>query len=143
MNGSRAGKLRNEDSTVRSVVAIVLPVLAGAFAYAGLALGATSNASLQSWMVLLPAMLVSVLVVALVFLPLWSFLAHRTKRIRRAFVGVSATLLAVGCSIFLATGAFSELSLMLVPGIVLITTFGMLMDPGRVRGGRRPIEPGR
>src|SRR5215471_18083139 len=115
-----------EDSNVRSVVAVVLPVLAGAFAYAGLALGATSDAWLQSSLVLLPAMLVSVMVIALVFLPLWSFLVYRTKRIRRTFVGVSGAVLVISCSILAATGAldraggFETVGLILLPGMVLV-----------------------
>jgi len=125
-------------------VAVVLPVLAGAFAYAGLALGATSDAWLQSSLVLLPAMLVSVMVIALVFLPLWSFLVYRTKRIRRTFVGVSGAVLVISCSILAATGAldraggFETVGLILLPGMVLVITFGLLMDPSRVRGGRKP-----
>ena len=99
---------------------------------------------MQSSLLLLPGMLVSVLVVALLFLPLWSFLVHRTLRIRRTFIGVSGAALAVISSLLVATGVIDkagglqEVSLMLVPGIVLIISFGMLMDPSRVRGGRRP-----
>ena len=133
-----------EDSKVRSVVAVVLAVFAGAFAYAGLAPGAASESWEHSLLLLLPAMLVSVLVVALVFLPLWSFLVHRTRRIRGIFVSVSGAVVVAACSIFVTTGvidragAVQTLGSMLVPGVVLVITFGMLMDPSRVRGGRRP-----
>jgi len=129
---------------VRSVVAVVLPILAAAFAYAGVASAATPDTWLQPSLLVLPAMLVCILVVALVFLPLWSFLVHRTKRIRRTFVGVSGAVLLVTCSILVATGVLDppsglrSLGLMLGPGMVLIIAFGILMDPTRVRGGRRP-----
>ena len=128
---------------MRSVVAVVLAVFAGAFTYAGLASGATSEAWEQSSLLVLPALLVSVLVVALMFLPLWSFLVHRTKRIRRTFVSVTGAVLVATCSIFVATGVIHSagdiqtIGLMLVPGIALIVTFGTLMDPSRVRGGQR------
>ena len=129
---------------MRSVVAVVLPILAAAFAYAGVASAATPDTWLQPSLLVLPAMLVCILVVALVFLPLWSFLVHRTKRIRRTFVGVSGAVLLVTCSILVATGVLDppsglrSLGLMLGPGMVLIIAFGILMDPTRVRGGRRP-----
>ena len=128
---------------MRSVLAVVLAVFSGAFAYAGLASGTTWGAWEQSALLLLPALLVSVLVVALVFLPLWSFLVHRTRRIRRTFVAVTATVLVAACSICLASGLIDRVGdgqsvgLMLVPGMVLIIIFGALMDPSRVRGGRR------
>ena len=129
---------------MRSVVAVVLPILAAAFAYARVASAATPDSSLQSSLLVLPAMLVSILVVALLFLPLWSFLVHRTKRIRRIFVGVNGAVLVVTCSILVATGileppsGLQTLALMFGPGLVLIIGFGILMDPNRVRGGRRP-----
>jgi hypothetical protein len=129
---------------VRSVVAVVLPVLAAAFAYAGVASAATPDTWLQSSLLVLPAMLVSILAVAVLFLPLWSFLVHRTKRIRQTFVGVNGALLVVTCSILVATGvleppsSLQTLGLMLGPGMVLIIGFGILMDSNRVRGGRRP-----
>lgn len=129
---------------MRSVAAVVLPILAAAFAYAGVASAATPDAWLQSSLLLLPAMLVCILVVALVFLPLWSFLVHRTKRVRRTFVGVSGAVLVVTCSILVATGVLDPpsglqtLGVMLGPGMVLIIAFGILMDSNRVRGGRRP-----
>ena len=129
---------------MRSVVAVVLAVFAGAFAYAGLASGAASEPWEHSSLLLLPALLVSVLVVALIFLPLWSFLVHRTRRIRGTFLCVSGTALVAVCSIFVATGVIDRAGglqtagSMLVPGMVLIITFGMLMDPSRVRGGHRP-----
>ena len=129
---------------MRSVVAVVLPILAAAFTYAGVASAATPDAWLQSSLLLLPAMLVGILVVALVFLPLWSFLVHRTKRVRRTFVGVSGAVLVVTCSILVATGVLDPpsglqtLGVMLAPGLVLIIAFGILMDSNRVRGGRRP-----
>jgi hypothetical protein len=129
---------------VRSVVAAVLPVLAAAFVYAGVASAATPDAWLQSSLLVLPAMLVSILVVALLFLPLWSFLVHRTTRIRRIFVAVNGAALVVICSILVATGVLEPpkglqtLGLMLGPGMVLIIAFGLLMDSNRVRGGRRP-----
>ena len=129
---------------MRSVVAVVLPILAAAFAYARVASAATPDTSLQPSLLVLPAMLVCILVVALVFLPLWSFLVHRTKRIRRIFVGVNGAVLVVTCSILVATGVLEPpsglqtLALMFGPGLVLIIGFGILMDPNRVRGGRRP-----
>jgi hypothetical protein len=128
---------------MRSVVAVVLPILGAAFAYAGIASAATPDTWLQSLLVL-PAMLIGILVVALLFLPLWSFLVHRTKRIRRTFLGVNGAVLVVTCSILVAAGVLDPpsglqtLGLMVGPGMVLIIAFGILMDPGRVRGGRRP-----
>lgn len=129
---------------MRSVAAVVIPVFAGALAYTGLASGATSEPWTQSSLLLLPGMLISILVVALLFLPLWSFLVHRTRRIRRTFIGVSAAVLVAIAATLSATGLLDRadglqtVSQMLVPGIVLIITFGMLMDTSRVRGGRRP-----
>ena len=129
---------------MRSVVAVVLPILASAFAFAGVASAATPDTWLQPSLLVLPAMLVGILVVAVLFLPLWSFLVHRTKRIRRIFVGVNGTVLVVTLSILVATGvldpprSLQTLGLMFGPGMVLISAFGILMDTNRVRGGRRP-----
>ena len=129
---------------MRSVAAVVLPVLAAALAYTGVASAATPDTWLHPSLLILPAMLVGILVVALVFLPLWSFLVHRTKRVRRTFVGVTGALLVVTCSILVATGVLDPphglktLGLMLGPGMALVFAFGILMDPNRVRGGRRP-----
>jgi len=129
---------------MRSLVAVLIPVLAGAFVYAGLALGATPDAwSQRSSLLLLPAMLAGVLLIALVLLPLWSFLAHRTTRIRRAFLAAATAVLLLLYSALAAMGAFTRggdletAGLMLIPGVVLVLTFGMLMDPRRVRGGRK------
>jgi peptidoglycan/LPS O-acetylase OafA/YrhL len=130
---------------MRSAVAVLLPVMAGAFVYAGLAHGATPAAWSQTSLLVLPAMLVGVMLIALVLLPLWSFLAHRTTRIRRAFLvtgttvlgAIYLTLAAIG--VFARGGDLEAASLLLIPGVVLIVTFGMLMDPRRVRGGLKKL----
>jgi peptidoglycan/LPS O-acetylase OafA/YrhL len=127
---------------MRSIIAVLLPVLAGALVYVVLAFDGSPEASMQSPMLLLPAMLIGVMLVALVFLPLWSVLVHKTQRIRLAFVSVGAAALILGCVGLTLLGAFKSgalegVALVLVPGLVLVTTFGMLMDPRRVRGGAK------
>jgi hypothetical protein len=131
---------------MRSIVAVFVPVLAGALVYLVLALGGLPRGSMESSILLLPALLIGVMLVALVFLPLWSLLVHRTRRIRLAFVCVAAAILAVLCVGLTAFGTFKssgfeDAALLLVPGLVLVMTFGMLMDPRRVRGGeKRPLK---
>ena len=125
---------------MRSVTAILLAILAAAFVYDWLASGGTGLASAG---LLLPAMLIGVMVVALVFLPLWSVLVHRTTRIRAAFLCAGVAILVLICGGLAALGAFDRadglesVTLLFVPGLVLVTTFGMLMDPRRVRGGQK------
>jgi hypothetical protein len=127
---------------MRHIIAVLLPVLAGALVYVGLAFGGLPEESTESSMLLLPAMLIGVMLVALVFLPLWSVLVHKTRRIRLAFVCVGAAILIVICACLTALGVFKSgalegVALLFVPGLVLVTTFGMLMDPRRVRGGEK------
>jgi hypothetical protein len=127
---------------MRHIIAVLLPVLAGALVYVGLAFGGLPEESTESSMLLLPAMLIGVMLVALVFLPLWSVLVHKTRRIRLAFVCVGAAILIVICAALTALGVFKSgalegVALVFVPGLVLVTTFGMLMDPRRVRGGEK------
>jgi hypothetical protein len=127
---------------MRSVTAILLAILAGAFVYDWLASGGTGLAS--SAALLLPAMLIGVMVVALVFLPLWSVLVHRTRRIRAAFLCTGVAILVLICGGLAALGAFDRagglesFALLFVPGLVLVTTFAILMDRRRVRGGQKP-----
>jgi len=93
-------------------------------------------------MLLLPALLIGVMLVALVLLPLWSVLVHRTRRIRLAFVCVGLAILVLICAglamlgVF-KTGAAEGVALLFVPGFVLVATFSILMDPRRVRGGEK------
>lgn len=127
---------------MRSIIAVLLPILAGALVYVVLALGGPPEVPTESSMLLLPAMLIGVMLVALVLLPLWSVLVHKTKRIRLAFVCVGASILILICGSLAALGAFKSgtvegVALLFVPGLVLITTFGILMDPRRVRGGEK------
>jgi len=128
---------------MRSIVAVLLPVLAGAFAYAALALGATPDGWEQSSILLLPAMLIGVMLVGLVFLPLWSVLAHKTSRTRLLFVCLGTAIWVLLCAGLAALGAFDRAgglesaTSLLVPGLVLVMTFGLLMDPRRVRGGEK------
>ena len=127
---------------MRSIIAVSLPVVAGAVVYFILALGGVAERSMDSSLLLLPAMLIGVMLVALVFLPLWSVLVHRTRRIRVAFVAVGAAILVAICAALSVLGAFKPdgmegVALLFVPGLVLVTTFGMLMDPRRVPGGEK------
>jgi hypothetical protein len=127
---------------MRSIIAMALPVLAGALVYFVLALGGLTERSMDSSLLLLPAMLIGVMLVALVFLPLWSVLVHHTRRIRVAFVTSGAVILLALCAALGALGAFKSdrvegVTLLFVPGLVLVTTFGVLMDPRRVRGGEK------
>jgi hypothetical protein len=127
---------------MRHIIAVLLPVLAGALVYVGLAFGGLPEEPTESSMLLLPAMLIGVMLVALVFLPLWSVLVHKTRRIRLAFVCVGAAILILICAGLTAldvfkSGAVEGVALVFVPGLVLVTTFGMLMDPRRVRGGEK------
>jgi peptidoglycan/LPS O-acetylase OafA/YrhL len=133
---------------MRSVCAILLPVLIGAVVYAALAVGARPSDWEQSSTLILPAMLIGIMLVALVFLPIWSVLVHKTTRARLAFLCVGAAILLLACGALTVLGAFDRsggidgLTLLFVPGLVLVTTFGILMDPRRVRGGekQRPIK---
>ena len=133
---------------MRSVFAILLPVLIGAVLYAALAVGATPEGWEQSSTLILPAMLIGIMLVALVFLPLWSVLVHKTTRTRLAFLCVGVSILLLACAalkvlgIFDRSGGFDGVALLFVPGLALVTTFGILMDPRRVRGGekQRPIK---
>jgi len=127
---------------MRSIVALFLPILAGALVYCLLALGGLTGRSVESSLLMLPAVLIGIMLVAFVFLPLWSVLVHRTRRIRMAFVAVAAAILLAICAALSALGAFKSggvesAALLLVPGLVLATTFGMLMDPRRIRGGEK------
>jgi hypothetical protein len=139
---------------MRSVAAILLPILAGALVYDWLASSGTAIASsgtpedwLQACSLLLPAMLIGIMLVAVVFLPLWSLLVHRTTpvlvhrttRIRAVFWFTGVAMLVLICGGLTALGIFdrSGAALLFVPGLVLVTTFGFLMDPRRVRGGQR------
>lgn len=128
---------------MRHLIAALLPVLAGAFAYAGLAWGSAPHDWLESSLLLLPAMLIGVMAVALLCLPLWSVLAHRTRYTRTAFLCVATAALVLLAGGLAAIGAFDRLggaqsaALLFVPALVLVTTFGMLMDPRRVRGGKK------
>ena len=133
---------------MRSICAILLPVLIGAVVYAVLAMGPTPENLEQSSTLVLPAMLIGIMLVALVFLPLWSVLVHKTTRARLSFLCVGASILLLACAalkvlgIFDRSGGLDGVALLLVPGLVLVTTFGILMDPRRVRGGEkeRPIK---
>lgn len=127
---------------MRSLIAVLLPVLAGALVYVAIAIGDSADSSFPSPMLFLPALLIGVMVVALVLLPLWSVLVHNTTRIRLAFVCISAAILITICAALAMLGAFKSgglegIALVFVPGLVLVTTFGMLMDPRRVRGGEK------
>ena len=78
---------------MRSIIAILLPVLIGAVVYAALAVGATPEGWEESSTLMLPAILIGIMLVALVFLPLWSVLpglvlvvsglAARRRRVQR------------------------------------------------------------
>ena len=133
---------------MRSIIAILLPVLIGAVVYAALAVGATPEGWEESSTLMLPAMLIGIMLVALVFLPLWSVLVHKTTRARLAFVCVGASILLLTCAVLKMLGVFDRsggvdgVALLFVPGLVLVATFGILMDPRRVRGGekQRPIK---
>jgi hypothetical protein len=125
---------------MRSALAVLFPVLAGGVAYAGLALGATPEAWSQSSMLLLPAMLVGLLLVGLVFLPLWSVLARKTSRTRQLFIFYGAAIWVLLCAALVAlhaidlSGGLQSVTALLVPGLIVVATFGILMDPRRVRG---------
>src|SRR6266581_1024442 len=112
-------------SMTRSILAVSVPVLAGAVAYAALAIGATSNGWEQWSILLLPAMLIGMMLVGLVFLPLWSVLAHKTSRTRLLFVCLGTAIWVSICAGLLALGAFDRsgglenATSLLVPGLIL------------------------
>ena len=127
---------------MRSVIAILLSVLIGAVIYAGLAVGATPEGWLQASMLILPAMLIGIMLIGVVLLPLWSLLAHKTARTRLAFLGVAAFMLLLTGAGLIALGAFERsgsesIVSLLLPALALVSAFAMLMDPRRVRGGRK------
>ena len=130
---------------MRSILAALLPVLAGAVAYAGLVLGVTPEGWTGSSILLLPAMLIGVMLVGLVCLPLWSVLAHKTSRtrLRLLFVIVGTAVWVLFCAALEAfgvidrSGGLETATSLLVPGVVLVMTFGLLMDKRRVRGGEK------
>ena len=106
---------------MRSICAILLPVLIGAVVYALLATGPTSSDWEQSSMLMLPAMLIGIMLVALIFLvfgtpctTFWLWLGTSFKRVLRrpvqfrAFNIVMACLL-VGSLVPLVGEAFSGL----------------------------------
>ncbi|TMG83635.1 MAG: hypothetical protein E6H78_11795 [Betaproteobacteria bacterium] len=121
----------------------MLPVLAAAVVYVGLALGATSDAWARSSILLLPAMLIGFLLVGLVLLPLWSVLSHTTLRIRPLFVFLGSAIWVLLCAALVGlglidrSGGLESTTSLLIPGLVLVMTFGLLMDPRRVRGGEK------
>jgi drug/metabolite transporter (DMT)-like permease len=127
---------------MRSLIAVLLPVLAGALVYVVLAPDGSSDGSMPSSMLLLPALLIGVMLVALVFLPLWSVLVHKTRRIRIAFLCIGGAILVMICAGLTMFGAFRSgaiegVAVLFVAGFVLVATFGVLMDPRRVRGGEK------
>ena len=127
-------------SITRSIFAVLLPVLGAAVAYAVLAIGATSD-RWEDWSILLlPAMLIGVILVGLVFLPLWSFLVHKTSRTRLLFVCLGTAiwvLLCAGLAAYDRSGGLENATPLLVPGLILVMAFGLLMDPTLVRGGKK------
>jgi len=130
-------------STTRSILAVSVPVLAGAVAYAALAIGATSTGWEQWSILLLPAMLIGVMLVGLVFLPLWSVLVHKTSSARLLFVAFGTGSWVLLCGALVAIGlidrsaGLESATSLLVPGLILVMAFGLLMDPKLVRGGKK------
>ena len=126
----------------RSILAVLVPVLAGAVAYAALAMGATSG--WEQWSILLlPAMLIGMMLVGLVFLPLWSVLVHKTSSARLLFVAFGTGSWVLLCGALVALGlidrsaGLESATCLLVPGLILVMAFGLLMDPCVVRGGKK------
>ena len=131
------------NSTTRSIFAVLVPVLAGAVAYSALAIGGTSE-GWEAWSVLLlPAMLIGVMLVGLVFLPLWSILVHKTSSARLLFVAFGTGSWVLLCGTLVALGlidrsaGLESTASLLVPGLILVMAFALLMDPRRVRGGEK------
>jgi hypothetical protein len=129
-------------SMTRSILAVLVPVLAGAVAYAALAMRATSG--WEQWSILLlPAMLIGMMLVGLVFLPLWSVLVHKTSSARLLFVAFGTGSWVLLCGALAALGLIDRsaglecTTSLLVPGLILVMAFGLLMDPRVVRGGKK------
>ena len=129
------------NSTTRSIFAVLVPVLAGAVAYAALTVG---SEGWEAWSVLLlPAMLIGMMLVGLVFLPLWSILVHKTSSARLLFVAFGTGSWVLLCGTLGALGlidrsaGLESTASLLVPGLILVMAFGLLMDPRRVRGGEK------
>lgn len=122
---------------LRSGAAIALPIIAAASLYAGLACGALSGAGPTGWepfaMLMLPAVLIGILLVAFVLLPLWCMFAEKHPRPRVQVVLVAAALWLLGCAALVAAGrgfgapdALAEVLSLLLPGWALIGLFGVL-----------------
>jgi hypothetical protein len=123
---------------LRHAVAISASVLSAASVFAALASAESSSGPAGQWgrfpMLLLPAVLVGLLVVAFVLLPLWTFFAAAQSSARLRFALVAAaiwTLVSVaGAAI---TGADTQETLrglpaLLLPGWALIAVFGVLAE---------------
>jgi len=125
---------------MRAAITIILPILAAAVVYDALVSGVTTANFISLGLNLLPAMLVGLLFVALVLLPLWSLFSARGKSRRGAFVAAGAAIWLVACLILLASVEQASnvrvAMSWLLPGVVLVATFGLLIGKRRLESKR-------
>jgi len=114
---------------------ISVPVAAGAGAFAALVGSEASGGGVESFlMLLLPAALIGMLLVAFGLLPLWCLLARTGPNARTRLTLIAALLWLAPCGVWIAvTGldaesAMREAMAILIPGLLLISIFGLLAD---------------
>lgn len=123
---------------LRHAAAISVSVLSAASVFAALASTEPSNGAPGEWgpfpMLILPAALIALLLVAFVLLPLWTFFAGAPSRPRLRFALVAAAMWTVVCAAVAAiTGVdvletIRGLPALLLPGWALIAMFGVLAE---------------
>jgi hypothetical protein len=124
---------------------IGVPVAAGAAAFAALMNGEGPASGESFLMLLLPAALISLLLVAFGLLPLWCLLARGGPNARVRFTLVAALVWLLPCgALIAATGLGGESTMhdamaILVPGLILVAMFGLLAD-GRGLTASRPMR---
>jgi hypothetical protein len=114
---------------------ISVPVAAGAGAFAALVSSEVPAGGVESFlMLLLPAALIGMLLVAFGLLPLWCLLARSGPNARTRLMLIAALLWLVSCGALIAAMGLAAESTMheamaiLIPGLVLISIFGLLAD---------------
>lgn len=129
---------------VRAAAAISVSVLAAAGVFAALEGMERAPLGVERFLtLLLPAVLIGLMLVAYVLMPLWQLFTARSNP-RLGFVLVASTIwVPVGLALFAPgahgwQGTLSEALPLLVPGWVLIVTFGLLAEK-RDRAAARPI----
>jgi hypothetical protein len=119
---------------LRPAIAISGSVLAAAAVFAGLAQGATAvqpPGGQSFFMLLLPAALIGLFASAFLLIPLWRLVAGARSHARPLFALIGATFWLLLCAGLVARFGL-ELDggaiLLVLPGWVLIWTFGLLID---------------